>query len=166
MKRKGIIFILFFLINLLFWFVFLPSKQNQLDRLISEYSALRNKIKNEGLSGFEYIYRMKEEVGEFEKRLRTSKDFPKLISYLFEQTYFAKIDLMNITYSFEEKKDVKLQKVMLNITVDGTYEGIRKYIHTLERGSHFVEINGIKLTKKPPLVSANLLIHTYLKEEN
>jgi len=164
LRKKGAIIIVLFILNVLIWGLILPSKQNQLDKLVTEYTELRNKIKQEGLMGYEYIYRKKEEVGEFEKKLRNTSDFPKLISYLFEQSYLAKVDLMNISYTFEEKKDVKLQKVILNITVDGSYEGIRKYMYSLEKGSHFFEISGIKIVKRVPGVSANIFIITYLKE--
>lgn len=165
MRKKSVIIIVFFILNILFWTVILPSRQNQLNNLVGEYTTLRTKIKQEGIMDYEYIYKKKEEVGEFEKRLRTTKDFPKLISHLFDQSYLAKVDIMNISYTFEEKKDMKLQKVSLNITVDGTYEGIRKYVYSLEKGSHFFEITGIKVTRKIPFISANLFINTYLKEE-
>lgn len=165
MRRKSIILVIFFIINVIFWGVVLPSRQNQLNGLVSEYSDLRNRVKQEELIGYEYIYRKKEEVGEFEKRLRTYKDFPKLISYLFEQSYLSRVDIMNISYTMEEKKDVKLQKVILNITVDGTYEDVRKYIYSLEKSAHFFEITGMKIIRKLPIISANIFVNTYLKEE-
>lgn len=165
MRKKSVIIIILFILDMLLLVVVLPSKQNQLNKMISDYTELRNKIKQEGLMGYEYMYKKKEEVGEFEKKLRTTKDFPKLISHLFEQSYLSKVDLMNISYTFEEKKDIKLQKVILNITVDGTYEGIRRYIYSLERGSYFFEVSGIKINRKVPLISANIFVNTYLKEE-
>ncbi len=166
MKKKGAIVVILFILNVLIWSIILPSKQNQLNKLVSEYTELRNRVKHEGITGYEYIYKMKEEVGEFEKKLRSTNNFPKLISYLFEQSYLAKVDLMNISYTFEEKKDVRLQKVILNITLEGPYENIRRFIYSLERGSHFFEISGIKINKKIPVITVNLFINTYLKETN
>jgi Tfp pilus assembly protein PilO len=143
----------------------IPYRQNKLFDAISQYTVLRNTIKKEGLLDFKEVFKKKEALGEFEKRLRSDKDFPKLIRYLFEQSAVSKVELMNINYTFEEKKDVRLKKVTLNITVDGEYEGIRRFIYTLEKGTYFFEISGTKIIRKPPMVSANIILHTYLKED-
>lgn len=165
MRTKGLFVIVLLILNILLWTLIIPSKENHLNRAVSEYSTLRTAIANEGLSGYQEIYKKKEEVGEFEKKLRTTKDFPKLISYLFEQTSANRVDIMNINYSFEEKKELKLQKVILNITVDGSYEGLRRFIYSLEKGSHYFQVSGIKIMRKQSLVSANIILNTFLKED-
>ncbi len=165
MKKKLFIIGCLTIIDVIILAFLIPYSENKLSFAISQYTTLRDTISKEGLLDYKEVFKKKEALGEFEKRLRWSKDFPKLIGYLFEQSTINKVELMNINYSFEEKKDVRLKKVTLNITVEGDYEGIRKFIYILEKGTHFFEVSGTKIIKKPPMVSANIILHTYLKED-
>lgn len=164
MKKKLFILLCLSIIDVIILAFLIPHREKNLSDAISQYTVLRNTINKEGLLDYKEVYKIKEVLGEFEKRLRRDKDFPKLIGHLFEQSAVSKVEIMNINYTFEEKKDVRLKKVTLNITVDGDYEGIRKFIYTLEKGAYFFEISGTKIIRKPPMVSANIIIHTYLKE--
>lgn len=142
----------------------MPQKERKLDAVLIEYSRLRDKISKEGLSSYQQIYQERENIGEFEKKLRNAKDFPKLISYIFEQAGATKVDLTNINYNFEDKKDVMLKKVILTLNLEGPYENLRRFIYTLETGNHFFEVTGVKISKKAQQVSAMLILSTYLKE--
>jgi len=129
------------------------------------YKSLREELATKKLLTFEDIYHMRDSLGDIEKKLRSQKDFSKLITYLFEQSMFARVDVKDVNYNFEEKKDLKISKLTLQLNIEGKYEDIRRFIYNLESGSHLFQLGNVKINRGLQNVNASLTLTSYLKAE-
>jgi len=162
--RNSLILIIFLsAINLFLWLYYLPTKEKALAIATSDYKAVREKRAKERILTFKDVFENKEKIGEIEKKLRSREDFSKIITYIFDKTFPGKVEIKSINYAFEEKKDLKLTKLTLNINLEGNYSGIKRYIYDLESGSHSIIIDSLKVQKAAEMLNANLTLTTYLK---
>jgi len=129
------------------------------------YKSIREELATKKLLTFEDIYHMRDSLGDIEKKLRSQKDFSKLITYLFEQSMFARVDVKDVNYNFEEKKDLKISKLTLQLNIEGKYEDIRRFIYNLESGSHLFQLGNVKINRGLQNVNASLTLTSYLKAE-
>jgi len=129
------------------------------------YKSIREELATKKLLTFEDIYHMRDSLGDIEKKLRSQKDFSKLITYLFEQSIFARVDVKDVNYNFEEKKDLKISKLTLQLNIEGKYEDIRRFIYNLESGSHLFQLGNVKINRGLQNVNASLTLTSYLKAE-
>lgn len=163
MKRLSIILFVLIFVNIFIWFFFIPDREEKLNKALSEYKIVRERKAKERLVNFQDIYLTKDKIGEYEKRLRNKEDFTKVINYVFEKSFAGKLEIKTINYVFEEKKELNLTKLTLNITLEGKYEGIKRFIYELESGSHFIIIDSVKLQKNNDIINGNMVLVTYLK---
>jgi len=147
------------------WFLYIPHKENMLGNELALYKSLREELATKKLLTFEDIYHMRDSLGDIEKKLRSQKDFSKLITYLFEQSMFARVDVKDVNYNFEEKKDLKISKLTLQLNIEGKYEDIRRFIYNLESGSHLFQLGNVKINRGLQNVNASLTLTSYLKAE-
>lgn len=136
------------------------------DRLTAElvqYKNLRQELASKKLLTFEDIYKRRDRLGDIEKRLRSQKDFSKLITYIFEQSMLTRLEIRDVNYSFEEKKELKLTKLTLQLNLEGNYEDVRRFIYNMESGSHLFKVGTVKLSRGQKNVAASLSLITYLK---
>ncbi len=165
--RSSVILIIFLVIvNLFLWLYYIPSKEKGIERVLSEYNAVREKRAKERILSFKDVFENREKIGEMEKKLRSRDDFSKVITYIFDKTFQSKVEIKSINYNFEEKKDLKLTKLTLNIALEGNYSGIKKYVYDLESGSHFIMVDILKIQKGVDILNASLTVTTYLKGAN
>lgn len=144
----------------------MPYEQQSLSNEYDIYKGIRQELATKKLLSFEDVYINKEKIGEIEKRLRSQKDFAKLITHLFEQAAFAKVDITNVNYNFEEKKEMAITKLALILNVEGRYEGLRRFLYNMERGSHLFEVSSLKIARAGEVVSATVILTSYLKAGN
>jgi Tfp pilus assembly protein PilO len=163
LKKAGILLLFLAVMNIGLWFFYLPYQEKGLMEEFNIYKNFRDKHAKDSLGNFEDIYRAKDKLGEFEKQLRVKKDFPKLITYLFDRSAASATEINSVTYNFEEKKDLALTKLSLSISISGKYENIRRFIYGMESGSHLFEISGLKMMRQGAIVSASMVLTTYLK---
>jgi len=147
------------------WFLYIPHKENMLGNELALYKSIREELATKKLLTFEDIYHMRDSLGDIEKKLRSQKDFSKLITYLFEQSMFARVDVKDVNYNFEEKKDLKISKLTLQLNIEGKYEDIRRFIYNLESGSHLFQLGNVKINRGLQNVNASLTLTSYLKAE-
>lgn len=151
------------MLNIVVWFVYLPYKDNKLTEEFNQYKNLRSELASGSFLTFEDIYNRRDRLGEIEKRLRSQKDFSKLITYLFEQSMLARAEVRDVNYSFEDKKDLQLVKLTLQLNLEGGYEDLRRFIYSMESGSHLFQVGNVKIARGQQNVNASLSLITYLK---
>lgn len=158
-----ILLIVLLSVNILLWLLYLPQKEEALTNALAEYKIVRDKKAKEKLLTFQDIYETKDKIGEYEKKLRSRDDFTKIINYVFEKSFTGRLEVKTINYSFEDKKDLNLTKLTLNLSVEGNYESIKRFLYELESGSHMIIIDSIKLQKGNDLIIGTIVLTTYLK---
>ncbi|MCX7991122.1 MAG: type II secretion system protein M [Proteobacteria bacterium] len=163
MKKPLVLLLILLFLNVLVWFFYVPKREGDLSRELSEYKIVRDKKAKEKLLTFQDIYETKDKIGEYEKRLRTREDFSKIINYIFEKSFTGKVDIKTINYSFEEKKDLNLTRLILTIGIEGNYESIKRFLYELEGGSHFIMIDNLKIQKGNDIITGSIILTTYLK---
>ncbi len=166
MKKLLILFFFLIIANIMLWFFYIPHKDEVLSKSLSDYKMLRDKKAKERLLSFQDIYEIKDKIGDYEKRLRAKEDFTKIINYIFEKSFMGNVDIKTISYNFEERKELNVTKLALNITVEGKYESIKKFLYELESGSHFIIIDSLKIQKGNDILSGAITIITFLKGIN
>lgn len=163
MRKLLILLIVLLSVNILLWLLYLPQKEEALTNALSEYKIVRDKKAKEKLLTFQDIYETKDKIGEYEKKLRSRDDFTKIINYVFEKSFTGRLEVKTINYSFEDKKDLNLTKLTLNLSVEGNYESIKRFLYELESGSHMIIIDSLKLQKGNDLIIGTIVLTTYLK---
>lgn len=165
MKKILTVLAILVLINIFVWFIYLPHNENKLGNELVLYKNLRQELASSKLLTFEDIYRMRDKLGDIEKRLRSQKDFSKLITYIFEQSMSANVDIKDVNYNFEEKKELKISKLTLQLNTEGSYNNLRRFIYKLESGTHLFQVENVKITRGLQNVTAYITLTSYLKAD-
>ncbi len=137
--------------------------ESRLTRELVSYSAIRKEVATGGLLSFQDVYKKRDILGDIEKRLRSQKDFSKLITYLFEQAMFTRIEIKDVNYSFDENKEIQVSKLTLRLNIEGDYEDLRRFIYNMESGSHLFRVDSVKITRGQEKVAASITLISYLK---
>ena len=84
------------------------------------------------------------DLGEFEKRIPSHREFTGLIDELYGVAGETALDLSQINYSRKQEKD-GLLRYTLGFNLAGQYADIKKFVHLLEQSPRLMLIEQISL---------------------
>jgi type IV pilus assembly protein PilO len=139
--------------NVLFYVVlqqfFVPRVVEREQSFIRKQSEARQLLRQSG--GFadtpgQLFNQAQRDIAEFFKVIPEHRDFTGLIDELLMLAYRADLTIAQISYNPKVLKKVDLLQYELSFTVNGRYEQVKKFIHSLEQSPRIMGIQQINLS--------------------
>lgn len=109
------------------------------------------------------------DVAEFHQIIPEHRDFTGLIDELLVLAYRADLAIDQIAYKQDMAKNVDLLKYELSFTVQGRYEQLKKFIHSLEQSPRIMAVSQIALSsldgEGPATVGLRLKLETVFQSD-
>lgn len=107
-----------------------------------------------------------QDLSKFKQSVPTYQEFTGLIEELLVLSNQARLNITQIGYASEDVKESSLLKFNLNFSVAGSYEQIKKFIHSLEQSARLLAITRVSLQGTDEKgVRLQLNLETYFSQE-
>ena len=115
---------------------------------LKRQAEVRQLLRNRGgaaTSPLQLFVLANQDLSSFNQAVPDYQEFTGLIEELLVLSGQARLDINQISYSSAQLKDSSLLKFNLSFNVVGSYEQVKKFIHSLEQSVRLITIQQISL---------------------
>jgi type IV pilus assembly protein PilO len=165
----------FLLLNAAVWIVKVyhvaPSLYVLEDRLANSQSRARTRSfdAEAAVSPAEAFRQGERDLGLFKAAFPGRSDFTAFLAEIFSLASQAGLTIEKIAYNPEEMTEWGLLRYSLSFSVQGDYNRVKRFIHSLEQSSRILAIDGVSLSgagqEKEAGVSLSIRLTTYFRSD-
>ncbi len=157
-KRAALIGAGLSLINVLLYGALVAPSSARLADQESRYSELRKRHAEAVL-----FQKHKKDFGGFLAGVPTQKDMPLLIKDLSVTARRLGLSVAAVNYDIPKRAEGGLTMLAFSFPVEGSYPGIKRFIHEIETSDALVGIQDVKFDADQGRVKMQLKLVTYIK---